>query len=132
MVESRATLRRRRWADVVVIGVGVFELMLAAYGALLSRPGGVAFLVDAPGGYYAAMGIGGTLAVTSAPVALRSVALARTLSIAAGVVLLLGLFALRTVDARAVLVLVLPALLLFAATPFLGPMPTPEEEGKWR
>lgn len=132
MAETREVLRRRRWADVVVIAVAVFELMLTMYGALLARPGGVAFDLQAPGWYYAAMSLSGVLALAAVLIAIRLTTVARILCAAAGVLLLTAVFAFESIDLRTVLTIILPGVLLLGATPFLGPMPSPEEEGMRR
>ncbi|HEX7118071.1 MAG TPA: hypothetical protein VF212_04750 [Longimicrobiales bacterium] len=132
MAKRRGQLKRRRWADVLVIVVGVYALIMAGYGGMLGRPAPVATRVDAPGWFAAALGMAGTCAIASVLVALRNTLLARVLCAAAGVLLLSTIFALESVDARAVVDLILPALALFVATPFLGAMPSPEEEGRRR
>ncbi|HEX6938726.1 MAG TPA: hypothetical protein VF158_04895 [Longimicrobiales bacterium] len=132
MAERAGRLQRRRWADVLVIVVGVYALILSLYGGILGRPGAVALQVADPGWYFAATGLAGVLALASVLVALRSRMFGRALSAAAGVVLLSGLFAVTSIDLAAVIELLLPAALLFAATPFLGAMPAPEEEGRRR
>ncbi len=132
MAERTGKLERRRWADVVVIVVGIFELIIALYGGVLALPGGVATRLEAPGWFFAATATAGVLAIAAVPLALRSASLGRMLSGGAGVVLLGGLLAFEAIDTGAVLTIIVPAALLFAATPFLGRMPTPEEEGERR
>jgi hypothetical protein len=66
-------------------------------------------------------------------VALRWARVARILALVADLILVGTLVALsRRISAVGVASLALTALALLAAAPFLGPMPTPEEEGQRR
>lgn len=132
MAKRNGELIRRRWADVVVIVIGTFEVLLATFGPALGLQDAIATDVPRLGWFWAAPMSAGVLAITAVLVALRNTTLARVLCAAAGVVLLTTLFAYTALDARSVLLFILPAVLLLAATPFLGPMPTPEEEGERR
>ena len=65
-------------------------------------------------------------------VAQRRAGLARLLVGAAGLVLLSGFFALSEITALALFSIGLTGLLLLGSAAFLGPMPSPEQEGKPR
>lgn len=78
---------------------------------------------------YALAGTCGFLAVLAA---LRVAWLAKVLTGVAGVLVLSGFFAFRTVTALAALSLGVTGLAFLAAAPFMGPMPTPEDEGRHR
>lgn len=132
MVDRRTAAKRRRWADVVVIVAALYAFLAAIWAPPGLGPAEAA--ADAPdhGGWWWAHAIGGSLALASVFVALRSVVLARVLAGAGGLVLLAGLLAFDNIGWLAFRTLILPAVLILLATPFLGPMPTPEEEGMAR
>jgi hypothetical protein len=132
VVDRQTAAKRRRWADVVIILASLYAVLAATFApAGLGSPPAVAEAAD-HGMWWWAHAIGGTLALSSVFVAMKSVALARLLAGAGAVVLLGGVGAFGGINWLAIRTLVIPALLILAATPFLGPMPSPEEEGQRR
>lgn len=124
--------RGRHWTNIVVILAAGWSVAAASWGA---PPGAVeagSGSIAAEGwlaGAYALAGAGGFLAVL---VALRVPWLARGLTAVAGLLVLSGFLALREVTVTAALPLGVTAAAFLASAPFMGPMPTPEEEGKHR
>jgi hypothetical protein len=132
VVDRQTAAKRRRWADVVIILASLYAMLAATFAPTgLGSPPAVAEAAD-HGMWWWAHAIGGTLALSSVFVAMKSVVVARLLAGAGGVVLLAGVGAFGGINWLAIRTLVIPALLILAATPFLGPMPSPEEEGQRR
>jgi peptidoglycan/LPS O-acetylase OafA/YrhL len=133
VVDRRTEMRRRRWADVVMIVAALYAFLAAIWAPPGLGPAEAA--ADAPdhGTWWWAHAIGGSLALASVFVALRSTILARILGGLGGLVLLAGLLAFDGIGWLAIRTLVIPAVLILLATPFIGPMPTrAEEEGSVR
>ncbi|HEX7089615.1 MAG TPA: hypothetical protein VF192_05735 [Longimicrobiales bacterium] len=128
----RRRAERRRWANVAAIVAGVYALGFAVWSPGLA--GGARLEADlrAQGWWWAGSAVGGLLALAAAVAAVRSRLLGRVLLVLAALVLLATLLAFRRIGTAALLALVLPALVMLAAAPFLGAMPAPEEEGKRR
>ena len=119
--------RRSRWADIVVIGVGAFVI---AWGVWLYPNAGPEVDEGTLWGVHAA---GGALALVAVFAALKSIWLARGILLVAGITLLVGFIgAFQELTFGGFLTVLLPAIILLAMVPFIGPMPTPEEEGKRR
>jgi hypothetical protein len=128
-VVDRQTAKRRRWADIVIIVAALYAVLAAVFAPTgLGTPSAVAEAAD-HGMWWWAHAIGGSLALSSVFVAMKSVALARLLAGAGGLILLAGVMAFGGINWLAIRTLVIPALLILAAAPFIGPMPSPEEEG---
>lgn len=132
MTTRREQARRRRWADVAIIAAGLYSFLLSMFSPQLIWPEEAARAVRAEGWWWAGSGAAGALAVTAVLVALRSTALARALTALAGVILLATLLAFERIGWVAWITLILPAIVLLGAAPFVGPMPAPEEEGRRR
>jgi hypothetical protein len=110
---------RRNWADLVVIMVSLFLLALTAWNAVAPERE-----LASLGQLYATYGFGGALGLVSFFVAQRSRAIGRVLLAGAIVVVLaLGLGAYREQSTGFWVTVVIPAVLLVAALPFLGPLP---------
>lgn len=124
--------RHRRWADVVVIVVGVYAFLIALYGPGLAQPEGIATNVTSMAWFWGGTAIAGTLAIAAVFIALRNTVLARIMVALAGIALISVLFAFERVYIRPLVLFALPGLILLAATPYMGRMPTPEEEGQSR
>lgn len=124
-MEQTQRAKYRRWANVVVILTGLFAAGFAIWGI----PIGDAAIENR---WWWASGVGGFLALAAPFVAMRAPALARILLVIGAVALLLGLLAFEQITPAALITTVVPALLLLAATPFFGKMPTPEDEGMSR
>jgi hypothetical protein len=132
-VADRVTAaKRRRWADVVLIVAGLYVFLAAIWAPPGLGPAEAMAEARYHGMWWWAHALGGSLALAAVLVAMKSVLLARVLAAAAVLVLLAGLLAFETIGWLAARTLLIPALLILAATPFIGPMPAPEEEGSAR
>jgi cytochrome bd-type quinol oxidase subunit 2 len=114
--------RRRHWADIVVIVVGLLLVGLAAWNAPVSsgmRPDEAESLPAV----YAAYAIAGGLALASLFIAQRSSAAGKVVLLVAALVLIgYGVAGYRPSEALWLTVL-LPGLALLGALPFFGRMP---------
>jgi hypothetical protein len=124
--------KRRRWADVVVIVAALYAVFAAVWAPPGLGPAEAQADATDHGLWWWAHAAGGLLAILAVPMAHRNVLVARIMAGLGGLVLLLGLAAFDTIGWLAVRMLVIPAVLILIATPFIGPMPSPEEEGKTR
>jgi hypothetical protein len=131
-VEGLTEAKRRRWADVVVIFAALYVFLAAVWAPPGLGPAEAMAEAEDHGLWWWAHAVGGFLALLAVPVAMKQPLIARVMAGAGGIVLLAGLTAFDTIGWLAVRSLVIPAVLILAAAPFLGPMPTPEEEGKPR
>jgi hypothetical protein len=129
---DRTEAKRRRWADLAVIVTGVVSTLLAFFTPQGAAPVTAAEAVIDQQLWWWSHALGGPLAIAAVLLAQRSRFLARLLLAGAGLALLAGLFGFRRIEAGALLLTVVPALVFFAAIPFLGRMPSPEEEGRRR
>lgn len=125
MTAPNAEPRRRQWADLATIIVGVSLLGLAMWGGPILTLGDdeVAYpralwLVFAGAG---ALSLGGVLAAQRA--SLRG--LGRVLVVVAAILLLGSLVAFSGLDWAAVVAAILPATVLAVAASFMGPIPPP-------
>lgn len=132
MTNEREKAKRRRWADVLVIVASVYALLSAGWAPLELLDSGEGYEVADSAGLWWIYALGGALGIAALAASRRWTALAKALSAAGGVVILGGFFTLETVTVFAALSLGLTGLALLAAAPFVGPMPSPEEEGKSR
>lgn len=132
MPGSSTAPQRRRWADIIVIAAAAYAFGAALWfpPEMISGDGGEA--VAFGGWLWTAYALGGAIGLASVFVAIKLPKIARGMVALAGLLVLSGFFALRQVTFVAVLSLGLTGLALLAATPFMGRMPTPEEEGKSR
>ncbi len=130
--ERKSRARHRRWASVVAIVAGVYAFGLAVWAPGLAGGQASGNVVREQTWWWAASGLAGVLALAAVILSLRSQLLGRVLLALGGVVLLTALFAFRVFGALAVVGVILPALVMLGTAPFLGPMPTPEEEGRRR
>lgn len=115
--------RRRLWADIVVILVGLLLVGLAAWNAPVSsgtRPDEAASLPS----LYVAYAVGGGLALAALFIAHRSRMIGRVLLVVSALVLLgYGIAGYRDPAEALWLTVLVPGLLLLGATPFFGPVP---------
>lgn len=132
MVTEKAKERaqRRRWADVAIMVVGAITVSMGMWAPPMTRSD-QAHLTGFTG-WWLALFFAGALAFFSPFIALRSTPLARIAVVVAAVILLSGLAVFRAATPAAIGTLLVPALVLLAAAPFMGRMPTPEEEGMRR
>jgi hypothetical protein len=118
---ERPARERRHWDDVVVIATGLLLIGLAAWNAAASS--GRSDIVSLQW-LYVAYGFGGGLVLVALFIAHRSRTAGRVLLVAAVLVLLgFGLNAFGEASGTLCLIVVLPAVLLLGATPFMGAMP---------
>ena len=119
-----ARAKRRRWADTVVLVTAGFVTAWAVWVYPNAGP------EVNEGTLYAVYAIGGVTGIASVPAALRSTILARVLLATSVLILLGGAFtAFEEFSFGALATVLIPALILLAMIPFIGPMPTPEQEG---
>lgn len=124
--------RQRKWANIAVLIVGVYQFGLAFWGIGLAQPAGIVEGVRWLGWYWFTSGFGGLLAIASVIVAVRSATAGRVLLGLAAALVLSGGFAFSRLEGRLFLDVILPGLILLAALPFFGTMPTPEQQGENR
>jgi hypothetical protein len=127
MTDRRQRLRRRHWADVVVIVVGVYLFLVAFWSPGLVAAEGAARVQDHQFWWWTKM-LGGVSALVAVLLVQRWVLVGKVLVGAAALLALLGLLTFRVWDWVVLVTVLIPGLLLAAATPWFGPMPTPEEE----
>jgi hypothetical protein len=122
--------RRRRWADVVVIVAAVYAIATTAWSPAEFFSGGTSHEVAKETSWvFTAHVVGGGIALLGLFVAFRSTTAARVLVAFGGLLYLTTLLTLIEFPLGQVLSVVVPSLMMLAAAPFVGPMPTPEEEG---
>jgi hypothetical protein len=132
-VADRVTeAKRRRWADVVVIVAALYVVFAAVWAPPGLGPAEAQADATDHGLWWWAHAVGGLLAILSVPMAHKNVLVARIMAGLGGAVILLGLRSFDTIGWLAIRTLLIPGILILAAMPFLGPMPTPEEEGSTR
>jgi hypothetical protein len=122
----------RRFANIAVIIAGIWVLLISVWSPEAAGPREQQIEVARQDTWFYALWISGTLAIAAVFVALRNALLARVLLAGGAVTLLIGLFGFRAFGTLAWGTLIIPALLMFAAIPFMGPLPTPEQEGQTR
>jgi len=130
--ERKRRARHRRWASVVALVAGVYAFGLAVWSPGLAGGAASAEAVREYEWWWAVSALAGVLALVAVLLSLRSRLLGRLLLALAGVVLLTALFAFREFGLLAVVAVILPAVVMLGTAPFLGPMPSPEEEGRRR
>lgn len=124
--------KRTRWAVVVVIVVGILTMLFAWWFPPVMLAEDASDVVRYQGAWYWVYVAAGPLAIASVFVALKSPPIARIMVGLAGLILLAGLFVFHTIGPLSIMTLALPGLLLLGAAPFMGRMPTPEDEGESR
>jgi len=132
MVERKEEARRRRWADMIVLAIGAYAWVTAFFTAGFVQPGGVTPHIPFMLWYWGGTALAGALAIGAVLVALRSTLIARIMTALAGLGLISVLLAFDVLNVRSILLFGVPGLVLLALTPFVGPMPSPEEEGRPR
>lgn len=124
--------RRRRWADVVLIVAAVYSLLAAAWAPLELLSGGGGGEVTHTGFLWVSYTVGGVLGLLAIFMARRRAGLAKAAAALGGIVVLSGFFSLDELTALAVISLGGTGLAMLLTAPFVGAMPSPEEEGKER
>jgi hypothetical protein len=117
-----------RWANIVVIVASAFSLAAAAQFPLELGTRPVSDTVRFELWIPTAHTLAGALGIGSLLVGVRRPRLARVPLVAAALLLISGFLAFHRITLLPALTLGLPALAMLAATPFVGPMPRPEEE----
>ena len=125
-MKRTGSVKKRHWANVAVIIAGMFALLWGLW-----RPPAAGPQVDEVS-LWGTQVLGGALGVAAPLIALKSGMLAKVSAGAGGLILLAGMLAVGSITLNPILTTVLPALVLLAAAPFMGAMPTPEEEGQRR
>jgi hypothetical protein len=127
-MDRRTEAKRRRWADVVVIVAALYVFLAAIWSPPALGPAEAAEQAY-HGWWWWAHAAGGFLALLSVPLATRQPMLGKGLAGLAGVIMLAGLFAFSGLTWLSIRALGIPGLAVLMAAPFMGPMPSPEEEG---
>ena len=133
MTTGRTETKRRRWADVVVIVASLYAFMSSFWAPLELLTGGAGREVAEQQGLWWSYAIGGVLGLVALFFAHRGKSgIAKVLAALAGLAVLSGFFTLDDLTLFATISMGLTGIALLAAAPFIGPMPSPEEEGKSR
>lgn len=133
MHTPRTEAKRRRWADVVVIVASLYAFMSSFWAPLELLTGGEGREVAEQQGLWWSYAIGGVLGLVALFFAhRRKSGVAKVLAAAAGIAVLSGFFMLDDLTLFATISIGATGLALLGASPFIGPMPSPEEEGKSR
>jgi hypothetical protein len=122
----------RRMANIAVIIAGIWVLLISVWSPEAAGPREQQIEVARQDVWFYALWAAGTLAIASVFVALRSALLARVLLGAGAITLLAGLFGFRAWGTLAWGTLIIPGIIMLLAIPFMGPLPTPEQEGQIR
>jgi hypothetical protein len=120
--------KRRRWADVVVIVAALYVFLAAIWSPPAIGPGEAAGAVE-HGLWWWAHAIGGFLALLSIPLAQKQPMAGKVLAGVAALVMLAGVFVTDGGSWLTLRALGIPGLAVLLAAPFVGPMPSPQEEG---
>jgi len=120
------SVRRRKWADLVVLFASLWAFAWAIWAPPSTEMEGGA--VRSLAGWWAAHAIGGALGLLSLFLAPRWRPLARVVLVVAACALLVGAFTSGRAAGAAALTLAVPGVLLLVAAPFIGPVPSPQEE----
>lgn len=123
---------RRRWADVVVIVAALYVFLAAVWSPpeLISR--GEGHEVGSTNWLFIAYGLGGSLGLAGLLAAQRHTLTGRILVGLGGLLVLSGFAAMREVTLLAAISIGGSGLAMLIAAPFVGAMPSPEEEGRTR
>lgn len=132
MTTARERAKHRRWADVVLIVASLYSLLSAGWAPLELLTGGEGSEVAESQGLWWTYALGGVLGLAALAASRRWPGVAKGLAAAAGVAVLAGFFTLERLTTFAILSLAGTGLAMIAAAPFVGPMPSPEEEGRPR
>ena len=125
--------KRRRWADVVVIVASLYSFMSAMWAPLELLTGGAGREVAETQGLWWSYAVGGVLGLAALFFAHRGMSgIAKGLTAAAGLAVLAGFVTLDDLTLFAALSIGVTGIALLAAAPFVGPMPSPEDEGRSR
>lgn len=132
MSPTRKEHRRHRWADVVVIVAAIYAIAAATWFPPEMISGGDSTAVADEGWNWISYAVGGALGVMGLFLALKWSVVGKVSVGLGGLAVLAGFLTLRAFTPLAILSLGGTGLALLLAAPFVGPMPTPEQEGKDR
>jgi hypothetical protein len=122
----------RRFANIAVIISGMWVLLIVMWSPEAAGPREQQVEVESSAAWFYALAVSGPLAIASVFVALKSAVLARVMLGVAGLALLAGLVGFRVFGTLAWSTLLIPGIVMLLSVPFLGAMPTPEQEGQVR
>ena len=128
MAARSDTLKRRRWADIVVLVAAAYALSAAAWFPPELAAGGTNEAVAAPAWLWIAYASAGILGFIGVFAASKSVVLGKILVAAAGLIMLGSFLTMASVTTLAVLSIGGTGLALLIGAAFVGPMPSPREE----
>lgn len=123
---------RRHWVTLLVIVASLYALAFAIWSPPAAAGPEAGAEARDVGAWWWIQVVGGGLGLASVLVALRRATLARGMLAVAGVVLILGVFTFGELSWVPLVTLALPGAAMLLAAPFMGAMPTPEDEGKPR
>jgi len=129
---DRGTARRHRWADIVLIVASVYAVLAAMWSPLELLSGGGGGEVRSSELLWVSYALGGALGLAAVFLARRSAGVAKVLAGLGGLAVLSGFLSLGEITLLALLSLGLTGVAMLVSAPFVGPMPSPEEEGKRR
>jgi hypothetical protein len=124
--------RRRRWADILVLIAAVYAFLSAFWSPLELVLGGDGYEVDNSGWLMGSYALAGILGISGVLMAVKNATVGRIMVALGGVAMLSAFGALQEITPFAALSIGLSGLVLLAGAYFVGPMPTPEDEGKRR
>lgn len=128
MAGPKTHLRRRRWADIVVIIASAYALSAASWFPPELAEGGVNEAVRFPAWLWMAYLAAGLLGFAGVFAASRWTALGKGLVALAGLIMLGSFLTMARITTLAVLSIGGTGLALLVAAVFVGPMPSPREE----
>jgi hypothetical protein len=129
---DRREARGYRWTNVVVLVVSVYLLASSVWSTPEMMEEGVQPRLLDPRWLTAAYVGGGLAGLLAVALSLKSRPVGRGLTALGGVLILSGFLAMRELTPLAIVSMGLSGLALLAASFFMGPMPTPEDEGQRR
>lgn len=132
MTTSIQRARRRRWADIVLIVAALYSIASAFWAPLELITGGEGAEVAESQGLWWSYAVGGALGLAALAFVRRHPPLAKGLTAVAGLAVLAGFFTLDELTPFAAISIGGTGLALLVAAAFVGPMPSPEDEGKTR
>jgi len=121
-----------RWANIAVIIAGMWVLLIVMWSPEAAGPLEQQVEVESNTAWFYALAAAGPLALAAVFIALSHVVLARIVLGAAALSLFAGLIGFRVLGTLAWSTVLIPGLIMLVAIPFLGAMPTPEDEGQVR
>lgn len=124
--------KHRRWADIVVIVASLYSILSAGWAPLELIMGGDGREVSDSQGLWWSYALGGILGLIALALSRRNPPLAKGLTAAAGLAVLAGFLTLDELTPFAALSIGGTGAALLIASIFVGPMPSPEDEGKRR